>query len=78
MGILSHYLYKNRIAPGSTGIFQIDYFKDSDELIRVHNNDMTAFPLLVEEGRVKNGYLALNPIEEGTRFRSYIRVAFNE
>lgn len=78
MGILSHYLYKNRIAPGCTGIFQIDYFKDSDELIRVHNNDMTAFPLLVEDGRVKNGYLALNPIEEGTRFRSYIRVAFNE
>lgn len=74
MGILSHSLYKNWIDQDSCGIFKIDYFNTSDDLLCRHNDDIASFPLLIERGRIKKGYLALNPISSDTRFRSYIKV----
>lgn len=75
MGIVSHQLYNNFVNAGSGGIFSIDHYPSNEALRAQHEQDMRDYPLVVENGRIVSGYLALVPITPRSRYRAYVRVA---
>lgn len=74
MGIVAHQLYKNFVAPGSEGFFSIDYYPSNEALRAQHEQDTKDYPLIVENGRVVSGYLALTPVTPQSRYRAYMRI----
>ena len=74
MGMVARQLYDNFVAPGSKGIFNVDNFPSAEALRTQHEQDMRDYPLIVEEGRIVSGYLALVPVTPQSRYRAYVRV----
>ena len=74
MGILSHTLYNRWILRGSNGWFHIDYFRNPLALMSDHQKRKNAHPLVIEDGRIKEGYLSLTPLTEESCYRAYIEV----
>ena len=74
MGIVAHQLYKNFVTPDSEGFFSIDYYSSNEALRTQHEQDTKDYPLIVENGRVSSGYLALTPITPQSRYRAYMRI----
>ena len=74
MGMVARQLYDNFVAPGSKGIFNVDNFPSAEALRTQHEQDMRDYPLVVEEGRIVSGYLALVPVTPQSRYRAYVRV----
>lgn len=74
MGMVARQLYDNFVAPGSKGIFNVDNFPSAEVLRTQHEQDMRDYPLIVEEGRIVSGYLALVPVTPQSRYRAYVRV----
>lgn len=74
MGLVSHAIYDNFIAAGSEGEFSIDSFKNHEELLARHEQDMRNYPLHVEGGRIVSGYMPLVPITPKSRYRAFVCV----
>lgn len=76
MGMVAHLLYENHICTGSTGVFRIDYFKTPCELRRKHEEMNRVYSLVMDENKVKSGYLPLIPIGDDTQYLAYILINF--
>lgn len=74
MGIVSHRLYADFVAPGKEGIFSIDSFPDNGALQERHGLDSRDYPLVVENGRIVSGYCPLVPITPRSRYRAYVKI----
>ena len=58
MGIIACQLYKNLLAPATTGRFYIEYYSSSESLYESHVQDEMAAPLVVKNSRVVSCYLS--------------------
>ena len=74
MGIIACQLYKNLLAPATTGRFYIEYYSSSESLYESHVQDEMAAPLVVKNSRVVSGYLSLVPVTPLSHYRAYIKV----
>lgn len=73
MGYLSLKIFEKQIFKTSSGIFQIDYSQKGLAL-EDHLRMQKDYPLVIEEGRVRSGYLSLSPVSDSTNYRAYILV----
>ncbi|GAB6011985.1 hypothetical protein [Viscerimonas tarda] len=74
MGFLTLSLSKNILAEASTGSFHIDFNATPGELYAKHTQRIKSHPLLVENGKIKSGYLSLCPVREDTRYLAYVLI----
>lgn len=74
MGVVSRLLYDNCICEGVEGSYVIEYFAKSGEALRFHEAMKRECPLVLENGRIKSGYLSLTPVFEDTTCQIYIKI----
>ena len=74
MGYLALELQKKLLYPLSSGYFFVDY-----NLAKVYQQNKEwkqQFPLVIEDGRIKSGYLSLCPVTETSNYHAYIMVSY--
>ena len=74
MGVVSRLLYDNCICEGVEGSYVIEYFAKSGEALWFHEDMKRECPLVLENGRIKSGYLSLTPVFEDTTCQIYIKI----
>ena len=74
MGVVAHKLYRHLLLPGSMGRLVIDYLPAPSAMYARHMEDRERQPLRMEQGRVREGYLALTPVTRQSRYRAALYV----
>lgn len=74
MGLLARLLYNRYLQPGATGEFFLDYFSTEGEVLQRHEELSARYPLVVEDGKLREGYLSLVPVHKRSCYRAGIRV----
>ena len=72
MGLVAHIFYNRFVKPGSTGKFVVDFFKKESEALRFQQKMQQDFPLVVENEKIKSGFLNLTPISEETKYVAWV------
>lgn len=74
MGMLALRLSERLLAPQAIGDFYITYENKNGEAYERHSFMKKTYPLTIENGKIKEGYLSLCPVTKDTRYRAYILV----
>ena len=74
MGVVSRLLYDRYVCDGAEGSYVIEYYSRPGEACRFHEAMKREYPLLLENGRIKSGYLSLTPVFEDTSFQIFIKI----
>ena len=74
MGIVAHRINERFVHRNSTGLFSINFFKQEGKARNKILTEQMANPLVVENGRVKNGFLALTPVDRTTLYTATLLV----
>lgn len=69
MGMVARQLYDNHIQEGVKGWFNIEHLPPG-EILEAHLHDQQANPIVIEQGKLKSGYLSLCPINDSTTYRA--------
>ena len=74
MGLVAHRINTTFVHPHSSGLFSINYF-NGEGTAQNHALAMQSdYPLIIEKGRVKSGYLALTPVDKSTRYIASVSI----
>jgi len=65
MGMAAHILYERYVHPKSTGVMQIDYRPKAGEMLQFVQSQA---PMVYDDNRWKEGFLALTPVTESTQY----------
>ncbi len=63
-----------KLAPGSVGMFRVDYFGRPAELAADHARRTALTPPCIEAGRLRSGCFSLTPVECTTSYRASLQV----
>lgn len=74
MGMVAIRLSEKYLATTTVGDFHVTYEKTPGEAYERHRFMEKTYPLVIENGKIKEGYLALCPVAEDTKYRAYILV----
>ena len=74
MGVVSRLLYDRYVCDGAEGSYVIEYYSRPGEACRFHEAMKREYPLLLENGRIKSGYLSLTPVFEDTSYQIFIKI----
>ncbi len=74
MGLVALRLSQKFLAPGTKGDFHVTYEKKAGEAYEQHRFMKKAYPLILENGKIREGYLSLSPVTPETNYRAYIVV----
>lgn len=74
MGIVSRLLYDKYICQGVEGDYVVEFFQHPRKTLQFHEQMKQECPLLIENGRIKAGYLSLTPVFEDTLYQIFIKV----
>ena len=74
MGIVAHRIFQRFLNPDSSGLFTINYFKQEGEAQNHVSTMQSDNPLTIQNGRIKNGYLALTSVDKDTRYVACVSV----
>ncbi len=74
MGYVAHEFFRNFVQDEKEGRFYIDHNPVTGALWKDHNERITEFPLEVENGRIKSGYLSLTEVQEHSHYRVRVEV----
>ena len=72
MGYLAVRLTEKFLHPDSQGEFIIEYNRDPQTTVQKHVQLQSAYPLVVENKRIRSGYLSLCPVTEESNYWAYI------
>lgn len=72
MGIVAHRIREQFVCPSATGLFSINYFKQENHAYKHSMAMQSDNPLVIENGKIRSGYLALTPIDKDTRYTATI------
>ena len=75
MGVVAHRISNDYLSAGCSGYFSIDSYPSNEALQAQHAQDVHDYPLVVQDGKVKAGYLPLVPVTSKSRYRAYIKVS---
>ena len=74
MGMVALYLSEHYVFPSSTGHFIVDFNNNPEENYKKHLERKRRYPLIIENRRIKSGYLSLCPIDKSTKYSAYILI----
>lgn len=74
MGMLAICLSQRYLAPQAIGDFHITYTSKAGEAYERHCFMKKAYPLTIQNGKIREGYLSLCPVTKETKYRAYILV----
>jgi hypothetical protein len=77
MGIVSQIIYNTFIDPGSEGHYSVEYFKKEASALVFHEKMQREKPLIIENGKVVSGYLALTPVTPATHYVAFVLCTTN-
>ncbi|MGN0231020.1 MAG: hypothetical protein ACI4A8_02280 [Muribaculaceae bacterium] len=72
MGVVAAIISGRFVAPGTTGSFHVDFFKDPDELKANCQALKAQNPARIEHGRMVSGFFELTPIESTSQYIAYL------
>ncbi len=72
MGLTAIRLYEQFIHPDAKGFFYITFHKTKQETWDTHQRLQKTHPLLLQDGKIRKGYLSLCPVNKQTHYRAYI------
>jgi hypothetical protein len=74
MGFLAVRLFEHYISPDSTGEFFMSYCSSAGEVYKNHKEWKRTYPAIMENGKLKSGYVSLCPVEEATNYWAGVKV----
>jgi hypothetical protein len=74
MGVVSRIFYDRYTAPGSKGIYVVDYNPDSAALYTDHLTRTKDNPLIIHDGKIIKGYLSLSPLTPESHYRARVEI----
>ena len=78
MGILALFLSERLLASQAEGIFSIVHYTSDGEALRFHGTASRQHPLRLQGQKITEGYIALTPLRQDTRFVAYLQVGENK
>jgi hypothetical protein len=72
MGYLAIRLVEKYLHPDSHGEFFIEYNRDPQMTVQKHKQLQKQYPLVIENERIRSGYLSLCPITNATNYQAYV------
>lgn len=75
MGVVSRLFFDRWVCPEARGRYVIEYFPRPGEALRYHDEMEQRHPLVLHEGRVKEGYLSLTPVFEETNYQIFVVIS---
>ncbi len=75
MGMVAHRFYKRFVDNQSVGRYRVDYFKNKGEALSHHQKMSADYPLIIEDCRIKSGYMALAPVMEDTNYVAWVLIS---
>ena len=77
MGIVAHRFYERFVHHNSSGMYAINYFKQEGEAKNYDQQMQSEYPAIIEDGKIKSGYLALTPVDVNTSYAAYVTIKQN-
>ncbi len=74
MGLVANRFYKNFVTEGRQGTFNVDFYKNPNELVKDHQYRQKTNPIEVVNGRLTKGYASLCPIMSDTQYRVRVEI----
>lgn len=74
MGMVALRLYQKHIAAGAVGDFRVSFDKVAGEAYDKHQFMTATYPLFIDNGKIKEGYLSLCPVTKETHYRAYLLI----
>ncbi len=74
MGILALFLSERFVAEGAEGTFSIVHYNSDGEALRFHDTSVRQYPIHLHREKITEGYAALTPVRQDTRFAAYLQV----
>lgn len=74
MGVVARSFFDRYVHPAAYGHFQVEYFSADGDALRSDSERKRWAPPVVEDGRLKRGYLSLTPVEAATRYQAFVVV----
>ena len=75
MGMLSRIFYDSHVHAGKSGVYRVEYFRESGEALAMHIEKSEKNPLVVENGKVVSGYINLSPVTQDSHYIAYSQIA---
>ena len=72
MGVVSRLLYDKFLCRESQGTYLMEFYPKPGEALSFHREMKEAYPLRLELGRIRNGYLSLTPVFEDTSYQIFV------
>ena len=72
MGIVSQIIYNTFIDAGSEGRYSVEFFKKDASALAFHEKMQREKPLIIDNGKIVSGYLALTPVTPATHYVAFV------
>ena len=73
MGVVSRLFFDRYMSPVSGGSYVIEYYPNKGDALNFHEEMKQKHPLLLQEGRLVEGYLSLTPVFFDTAYQIYVK-----
>ena len=73
MGVVSRLFFDRYMPPVSGGSYVIEYYPNKGDALNFHEEMKQKHPLLLQEGRLVEGYLSLTPVFFDTAYQIYVK-----
>ena len=74
MGVVSRIFFDRFVCTDSCGRYIIEYYANKGEARLFHHEMKEKYPLIMEKGRIRSGYLSLTPVFEDTNYQIYVHL----
>ena len=72
MGMVSRVFFERFVTEGCKGEYRVCFFNKQGEAYTAHVADKAAYPLELDNGRIKSGYINLSPITQSSRYSASV------
>lgn len=72
MGIVARLLYDHYVVSGTTGRYIIEYYPKLGDALCAHCDLLGKYPLVVEQNKIRQGYMSLTPVFDDTAYQAYV------
>ncbi len=74
MGMVARIFHDRFVHANSLGKFVVDFFKKNGRALEHHQENQCNYPLVIENDKIKSGYLNLTPVSEETNYVAHVLV----
>lgn len=72
MGVVSRLFYDRYVSPVVQGRFVIEYYPSPGEALLAHEMMQRNYPLMMEQNKIRQGYMSLTPVFDDTAYQAYV------